>query len=197
MSGSGGSGEGSPAPVAPGAAAPPPADTAAPPAEGAVPSTAAADTGTGSDSGAATQPSGTPPPSTGAGNGSDFAAGPGLPKDVANAYDSGKVVALMVVRKAAEGDAKLVPMVEALRSRGDTAVFIVKAFDVARYSRIAQGVNLNRTPALVVVQPKRLTQGPLPEATVFYGYRSKQSVDQQVDDALYDGRRNLPYAPTD
>jgi hypothetical protein len=76
-------------------------------------------------------------------------------------------------------------------------VFIVKAFDVAKYSRIAQGVNLNRTPALVVVQPKRLTQGPLPEATVFYGYRGKQSVDQQIDDALYDGRRNLPYSPTD
>jgi hypothetical protein len=87
-------------------------------------------------------------------------------------------------------------MVESLRSRGDTSVFIVKAFDIAKYSRITQGVNVQRTPALVVVQPKHLTQGPLPTATVGYGFRGGGSIDQAVRDALYSGHDNLPYYPT-
>ena len=130
------------------------------------------------------------------GNGSGFVAGPGLPKDVANAYDNGKVIAVLVVRRPAIDDTKLVPMVEELKSRGDTAAFIVKAYHVSQYSRITQGVNVDRTPALVVVQPKRLTQGPLPNATVSYGYRGKQTVDQAIRDAEYSGRTNLPYYPT-
>lgn len=138
-----------------------------------------------------------PPPAAGAGgnNGSEFVAGPGLPKGVAAAYDQDKVVALLIVRGPAIDDRRLMPMVAGLRSRGDTAVFIVKAFDVAKYSRIASGVNVDRTPALVVIQPKHLTRGPMPTATVSYGYRGRQSVDQAVRDALYNGRDNIPYYP--
>jgi hypothetical protein len=56
-------------------------------------------------------------------------------------------------------------------------------------------VDLNRTPALVVVQPKRLTEGAMPVATVAYGFRGASSARQALDDALYDGPQNLPYYP--
>ncbi len=135
------------------------------------------------------------PGGQGGGAGEEFTAGPGLPKPVASAYDDGKVVVLLIVRGNASDDQRVVPMVTALRERDDTAVFQVKAFDIAKYSRIATGVDVERTPALVVVQPKRLTQGPLPGATVSYGFRGQGSVDQAVDDAVYAGRQNLPYYP--
>jgi hypothetical protein len=141
-------------------------------------------------------PPASPAPSgQGGGAGEEFVAGPGLPKEVASAFDDNKAVVLLIVRGNASDDQRVMPMVAALRERDDTAVFLVKAFDIAKYSRIATGVDVDRTPALVVVQPKRLTQGPLPSATVSYGFRGKASVDQAVDDALYEGRQNLPYYP--
>ena len=170
---------------APGGAAPAPA--AAPGTDGTAPAPAPTSNGG--------EPA--PAPAGGNGNGSAFVAGPGLPKDVAVAFDDNKVIALLIVRRPAIDDQRVTGMVEGLKSRNDTAVFIVKAFDVAKYSRIAQGVNVDRTPALVVVQPKRLTQGPMPVATVTYGYRGQPSIDQQIRDALYHGHSNLPYYPTD
>jgi hypothetical protein len=133
----------------------------------------------------------------GAGAGEEFVSGPGLPKDVAAAYKDGKVVVLLVVRGNASDDRRVLPMVAALRARHDTAVWLVKAFDVAKYSRITSPVNVDRTPALVVVQPKKLTVGPLPTATVSYGFRSKQSVDQAVRDAFYRGPDHLSYSPNE
>lgn len=137
----------------------------------------------------------TPPAETGSGNGEGFQAGPGLPKDVAAAYDDGKVVAILVVRGNGGDDLRMERIVEGLRSRDDTAVFIVKAFDIADYSRIAQGVNVQRTPALIVVQPKRLAEGPLPTASISYGFRSAETVQQAIRDALYNGPTDLPYYP--
>ena len=185
MGGGGGGGEALPTTAAPSptgeAAAPAPATTA--PATGA-PATAPE---AGSE----------PAPATGGNGGAEFTAGKGLPKDVAQAFDDNKVVVLLIVRGSATDDRKVEPMVAALRERKDTAVWIVKAFDVAKYSRIATGVDVQRTPALVVVQPKRLTHGPLPKATVTYGFRGKQNIDQQVEDALYSGPENLSYSPNE
>jgi hypothetical protein len=74
------------------------------------------------------------------------------------------------------------------------AVFVAESKNVASYSRIAEGVNLDRVPALVVLEPKRQVQGELPAATISYGYRGPESVNQAVQDILYDGKE-LPYHP--
>ena len=124
-----------------------------------------------------------------------FAAGPGLPDDVVKAYDDGDVVALLVTKKGGIEDKRLSDAMDALRGRPDTAVFMTDTRDVAKYSRIAEGVDLDRAPALVVIRPKRLADDPaMPEATVTYGFRKPESVAQAVRDALYKGRE-LPYNP--
>ena len=189
----GGGGGAEPPPVDPASVAPGTDPTAAATAPGTAP---AATVAPGSDPAASSAT--TPAPSAapaGDGGGEEFVAGPGLPKEVAKAYDDGKAVVLLIVRGTATDDRRVLPMVAALRARSDTAVFLVKAFDIAKYSRIATGVDVDRTPALVVVQPKRLTDGPLPAASVSYGFRNKESVDQAVRDAVYDGRENLPSYP--
>lgn len=129
------------------------------------------------------------------GSAEGFKPGPGLPKDVVSAYDADRVVVLLIVRGPGIDDQIVERASESLRSRDDVALFVVKAADIARYSRITRGVDVNRTPALVVLRPKRLTQGPLPTATVTYGAQSAATVDQQVRDALYTGRNDLPTHP--
>jgi hypothetical protein len=125
----------------------------------------------------------------------DFKPGPGLPKDVVDAYDQGKAVVLLIVSKGGIDDSDIKVMVETLRSRPDAAVFVTDVTDVARYSRITQGVDVNRTPALIVVRPKSLSDGQMPTAVVSYGFRGETSVKQALDDALYKGPANLPYYP--
>jgi hypothetical protein len=125
----------------------------------------------------------------------DFKAGPGLPKDVVNAYDNGKVVVLLVVDNKGLDDQKLQAIVEGLNKRPDTTLFVVQSKNIADYSRIAQGVDLQQTPALVVLRPKKLTKGPTPTAIIEYGFRGPESVLQLVEDALYKGPTDLPYYP--
>ena len=147
-----------------------------------------------------TPPEGVAPASTPDGaaipaTGGKFKAGPGLPKDVVKAYDSGKVVVLLVVRNGGIDDDKVKATSDRLRGRSDTALFVVETKNVADYSRIAQGVDLRQTPALIVLRPKKLNQGPEPTATVEYGFRGPDSVTQVVEDALYKGPDDLPYYP--
>ena len=169
------------------AAAPAPTETAPPnPAPTAAPETAAP----------VTEGGATPAPAVGAAPGGDgFVAGPGLPRAVANAYDDGQAVVLLVTREKGIDDKRLEAIVKRIESRSDTAVFETRAAGIAKYSRITQGVDVDRTPALVVVQPKRLAEGGLPTATVSYGFRGPDSAEQAVRDALYDGRDNIPYHP--
>jgi hypothetical protein len=124
-----------------------------------------------------------------------FVVGPGLPKDVVLAYGENKVVVLLIVRGEAADDERLKKVVERLGNRSDVRLFVVNAGDIAEYSRIAQGVDVDRTPALVVLQPRRLAGAGLPQATISYGYRGLASATQAVDDALYKGKENLPYYP--
>jgi hypothetical protein len=124
-----------------------------------------------------------------------FEAGPGLPQSVVSAYERGDVVALLVVNRKGIEDRRLESEVEdRLRGRNDTSVFVVEAKDVARYSRIAEGANLDRVPALMVLEPRRQVDGDLPGATISYGFRGPESVEQTVLDVLYDGKE-LPYHP--
>jgi hypothetical protein len=135
-------------------------------------------------------------PAVGAGPGREgFVAGPGLPKAVASAYDDGEAVVVLITREKGIDDKRLEAIVKAIEARPDTAVFETRAAGIADYSRITQGVDVDRTPALVVIQPKRLADGGLPTATVSYGFRGPDSAEQAVRDALYEGRDNIPYYP--
>ena len=123
-----------------------------------------------------------------------FEPGVGLPTSVVTAYEGGDVVALLVVKEQGSVDKKLIAEAQRLRSRGDTTVFVIPTENVARYSRIASGVDLDRTPALVVITPKQGAQNGLPTATVTYGFRGTDSLEQAVRDSLYEGKQ-LPYHP--
>jgi hypothetical protein len=122
-----------------------------------------------------------------------FTPGPGLPKPVVTAYDNGKVVVLLLDKRKGIDDRALLSSVNRVRGRGDIALFSVPAKDVSKYSRITEGVEINRVPALVVLRPKQLSKGT-PEATVSYGFRGPESVNQAVEDALYTGKR-ISYDP--
>ncbi len=68
------------------------------------------------------------------------------------------------------------------------------AAGISRYAKITEGVDVTQVPALVVVRPRQLANGT-PTATVSYGFRGPDSVEQAVRDGLYRGPSNLPYYP--
>jgi hypothetical protein len=157
-------------PAAP-ATAPAPADDAAPaPADPAAP------------------PAGEAPAST-------FTAGPGLPEKVVDAYDDGGTVVLLLTRKGGIDDSGMRKIVDftARRTKGDVTVFQSLAREIAKYSRITQGVDVDRVPAMIVLSPKKVS-GEVPVASVSYGFRGPESVQQAIDDAAYEGKE-LPYFP--
>lgn len=123
-----------------------------------------------------------------------FAAGPGLPGAVVKAHARGDVVALLITKYRGIDDRSMRKLVGALRDRNDVALFVVPASEVSRFSRVANGVDVNRVPALVVIEARRASDGALPTASVSYGFRGPDSITQTVRDAVYDGKQ-LPYHP--
>ncbi len=128
-----------------------------------------------------------------------FAASKGLPAEVVSSHESGDVVVLLVMQGKGIEDEQLRSDVETLESDGSTSVFVTDVKNVAKYSRIAEGVNLDRIPAIIVLHPLdgKLAKGqeaPLPQASVAYGYRGPESVRQTVEDVLYEGKQ-LAYDP--
>jgi hypothetical protein len=140
------------------------------------------------------QASGSLAPSTGTVSPSALIPGRGLPRPVVAAWRHGDAIVLLVARDGGIDDRLVRGAVEGLSGDSGTAVFIVRASHIARYSRITQGVGVSQVPALVVIRPKRLS-GSTPQGQVTYGFRNSQSVVQQVHDALYNGKDNLPYSP--
>ncbi len=127
---------------------------------------------------------------------SGFEAGAGLPAGVVRAHKSGDVVALLVIQDGGIEDSKLRRELEALRGDRGTTIFVAEAAQLTRYSRIAEGVDLDRVPALVVIHPAagKRTSGELPIAAISYGFRGLDAVRQAIADARYDGK-DLPYHP--
>jgi len=121
---------------------------------------------------------------------------PPLPRPVVRAFDANRTVVLLFVRKGGIDDRLVRDSVDHLRGAlPEAAVFVVPAGKISRYAAIAQGVAVDRVPALVVVRPKRLGRGSgIPVASVSYGFQSSQSVVQAVIDAGYKGR-TLDYHP--
>lgn len=123
----------------------------------------------------------------------DFVAGPGLPADIVSAYDSGNAVVILIYNPKALDDNLNRSTVGLVKGMENVSIFPVEAKDVATVSRITEGVGVDRTPALIVIKPKSLTEGP-PQASINYGFRSVGQVRQQIQDALYKGT-NVPYYP--
>ncbi len=136
----------------------------------------------------------TPPVSGGTVTPDALIPGPGLPRPVVTAWKGGDAVALLIVRGGGIDDKLVRGSVESLSGDRGVTGFVARAKDVARYSRITQGVGVDRAPALVVVRPLK-ESGSVPQAQVSYGFRDSQSVVQAVHDALYSGPDDLPYSP--
>jgi hypothetical protein len=169
------------------------------PADGSstVPSSGADTTATSSDEAPSASSGGATVPPTGSVSDASvgkFVAGPGLPASVVKAYEDDKTVVLLVLRHRGIDDDQLRRNVERLRGRSDLVLFVTNAGHIARYSRITQGVSVDRVPALIVLRPRHLTHGT-PTASVSYGVRGPESVDQAIRNALYKGPSNLPYYP--
>jgi hypothetical protein len=174
---------------------------AAPPAAPAAPAPA--------EAGAAQVP---PPAGT-----APFEASKGLPKELVESYEAGEIPVLVVLDEKGFDDRAFVIQSLFAKYPEGTAIFFADTGDgskytpekkidsipvanpdrfeshpIARYSRIAEGIALDRTPALIVLHPldKPLEKGetaPMPQASVTYGYRGKDSITQAIEDALYEG----------
>lgn len=136
---------------------------------------------------AGSEPVPLPPPGSGVG------APPPPPRAVVSTFNAGDTVALLFVRNGGIDDRLVAEAVHRLESMSKVATFVVPTRRLAHYVSIAQGVDLNRVPALVVIRPKSLSKG-YDAASVHYGFQSSESIVQAVVDARYRGR-TLPYHP--
>ena len=116
----------------------------------------------------------------------------GLPENLLVAFAKNQTIALLVVDPKGLADKQLEQFTDTLRARDDVELFVVNVRDIAKYARVTAGVSVSRTPALVVIRPRKLT-GSVPTATVSYGFRGPRSVNQAVDDALYKGKQVPSY----
>lgn len=137
--------------------------------------------------GAGGQPIKLPPPGSGPGS------PPAPPRPVISAFNAGDTVAILFVRDGGIDDRLVTGAVRRLEAMSRVSVFVVPSHQLARYVSIAQGVELNRVPALVVIRPKSLSHGYDP-ASVHYGFQSSESIVQAVVDARYHGK-TLAYHP--
>ncbi len=117
----------------------------------------------------------------------------GLPEDLLVAFARNQTIALLVVDPKGISDKQLKSFTETLRGRDDVELFVVNVDQISKYARVTAGVSVNRTPALLVIRPRKLTDS-VPYATVSYGFRGPRSVNQAVDDAIYKGKQ-LPSYP--
>ena len=108
------------------------------------------------------------------------------PRPVTAAFNAGDTVVLLFVKNGGIDDRLVTRSVERLKGLSQVATFVVPVRDIARYTTITQGVEVNRVPALLVLRPKDLSDG-VPSASVQYGFRSPASVEQAVIDAGYRG----------
>lgn len=123
-----------------------------------------------------------------------FVAGPGLPSPMVSAYGRGDTVVLYIARYDGVDDRALTRNVKRLEGARGVALFTTNAKQIADYSRIAQGVDVDRTPALVVLSPRSVSGSGVPVASVSYGFRGFDSIAQAVRDAGYKGE-DLSYYP--
>ena len=101
-------------------------------------------------------------------------ARPGLPKEVVVSWARGDAIVLLVVRNGGIDDQLVRRSVRSLSADANIHDLVIRAKNLARYSRVTEAVGLNRVPALVVIRP-RSASGDVPEAQVSYGFRSPRA----------------------
>lgn len=111
---------------------------------------------------------------------------PPMPAPVAAAYEGGKTVVLLIVHDGGIDDRLVATSTRRLEAFPNTAIFIVPAKRIAHYGAITIGVSVQQVPALVVMRPRKLTEGA-PQATVSYGFQTDQGIEQAMRDATYAG----------
>jgi hypothetical protein len=111
---------------------------------------------------------------------------PPPPHQFTAAYDSGKTVVLLVVHDGGIDDRLTAKAALALTTLPEVALIPVPVKRLPSYAAVTVGLDLNRVPALVVLKPKRLSEG-IPQAIIDYGFQTSQTLVQAVRDAAYNG----------
>jgi hypothetical protein len=111
---------------------------------------------------------------------------PPPPHRFSAAYDSGATVALLVVHDGGIDDRLTANASRSIESLPGVKLIQVPVKRLPSYAAVTVGLDLNRVPALVVMKPKRLSDG-IPQATVDYGFQTPETLIQAVRDASYDG----------
>lgn len=111
---------------------------------------------------------------------------PKLPRPVVDAYKADETVVLLIVHDGGIDDDFTKLAASTLEGDSGVALFVVPASQIYRYAAITLGLEVSRVPALVVVRPKKLSEGT-PQATVNYGLQTSEDIEQAVRDARYDG----------
>ncbi|HEX6667202.1 MAG TPA: hypothetical protein VF081_11465 [Solirubrobacterales bacterium] len=111
---------------------------------------------------------------------------PPPPAPVTAAYEAGRTVVLLVVHDGGIDRSLTAAATNYVADVPGTELIVVPVRQLARYASITVGLDLNRVPALVVMRPRKLSDG-IPQATVDYGFQTPASVVQAVRDASYAG----------
>ena len=114
------------------------------------------------------------------------ATAPPPPAPVLDAWKANRTLVLLFVHNGGIDDRLVRNATRAVAGFPDASFFVVPAHEISRYAAIAEGVGVERVPALVAVTPKPL-QGVVPTASVAYGFQNPETVRQAVIDAGYKG----------
>ena len=142
---------------------------------------------------AAPSPGEAPPPEATPDAGAPTLATQPLPQPVMDAWNANQTVALLFVHDGGIDDDLVKLAGSRLSGMPGVTTFTVPASQISHYASITQSVDVDRVPALVVVGPKKLDQA-VPTASVSYGFRDGDSIEQAVIDAGYKGP-TLEYHP--
>jgi hypothetical protein len=121
------------------------------------------------------------------------ASAPPLPRPVLEAWKANRTLVLLFVHDGGIDDRLVRSATNSVADFPAAAISVVPASQISRYAAIAEGVGVDRVPALIVVAPKHLKQ-PVPTASVSYGFQSEESIRQAIIDAGYEGP-TLEYHP--
>ena len=114
------------------------------------------------------------------------ATAPPLPDPVQAAYEGGKTVVLLVVHDGGIDDRLVASRPRhSLPSPTPRSSSSPPSRSPATRA-ITLGVEVEQVPALIVVRPKRLSDG-VPQASVSYGFQTPEGIAQAMRDATYDG----------
>ena len=87
----------------------------------------------------------------------EFVPGPGLPGKVVSAYAKGDTVVILITRKEGIDDDVMRSTVNTFDGKDGVTLFDTLAREIADYSRVTQGVDVDRVPAMIVLSPRKVS----------------------------------------